>query len=564
MDELTPILERLDRIEARLAALEASTPQASVGTSSTTSSSAALVDNEIAAPPTSDAISAKPHTTSASNWMAWGASSAFVLAAIYFVKLIHDSGWLTPERQIAIAVLGAVGLIWAGVRLSSHNREYAAYLPAAGIVVLYLSVYAAHAYYQLIGSAVVMCGIGITTLVSIWLHRTFNHTMYALFAVIGAYSFPLFVRSQSPDVTDMVIYFTAWSLLFSFIALQEGRRTIYILALYFAVIGFDIAWRESASSDAWLAAAIYQFCQFLIFSATAVFFSVRYKSPLEKADAIVHGGALFYFYVIEFMLLKQHVPSWAPIIALLSALFVLALFLIARRFFQQEAPLRAGGVLVSTYCCAVTTHIMFFELLPHEYIPWAALLGPVAVSLLRPKLEDRPEAVTPIMLAAGFVFVIGLCILLFADPVSSDIPVPYVALFLYSAVLYAATWSLHQQGEENTTDARLLFAGHIAFMVATLKTFESGFVISSIWGLFAIVLLIIAVQYKNKILGQSSLIIFAASGLKVLLYDLTGSPSLIRVITLVVVGASLYAGGWLYQQIAKEPEHVLEKNVGEH
>ena len=99
--------------------------------------------------------------------MAWGASSAFVLAAIYFVKLIHDSGWLTPERQIAIAILGAVGLIWAGVRLSSYNREYAAYLPAAGIVVLYLSVYAAHAYYQLIGSAVVVCGVGITTLVSI-------------------------------------------------------------------------------------------------------------------------------------------------------------------------------------------------------------------------------------------------------------------------------------------------------------------------------------------------------------------------------------------------------------
>ena len=573
MDELAPILARLERIEARLAALEVSTPRASAGAShaisssvspdekATTSSSAPL-----AAPTTPD-TPVKPRTASASNWMAWGASSAFVLAAVYFVKLIHASGWLTPERQIAIAILGAVGLIWAGVRFSAYNREYAAYLPAAGIVVLYLSVYAAHAYYQLIGAAVVVCGVGVTTLVSVWLQRTFNHTMYALFAVIGAYSFPLFIRSQSPDVTDMVIYFTAWSLLFSFIALQEGRRTVYILALYFAVIGFDIAWRESASSDAWLAAAIYQFCQFLIFSATAAFFSVRYKSPLEKADAIVHAGALFYFYVIEFVLLKQHVPSWAPIIALLSALFVLALFLVARRFFQQEAPLWAGGVLVSTYCSAVTTHIMFFELLPHEYIPWAALLGPVVVFLLRPKLENRPEAVTPIMLAAGCVFVLGLFILLFADPQSSDIPVPYVALFLYSAVLYAATWFLHKQDEENTTDARLLFAGHIAFMVATLKTFDSGFVISSIWGLFAIVLLLIAVQYKNKILAQSSLIIFAASGLKVLLYDLTGSPSLIRVITLVVVGASLYAGGWLYQQIAqvaKETEHVLEKNLGEY
>ena len=570
MDGLTPILERLERIEARLTALEASTPQASADASPPISSSTPLVDDKPTASSSAPLASQnepdtppRPHALSASNWMAWGASSAFVLAAVYFVKLVHDSGWLTPERQIAIAIFGAVGLIWSGVRFSSYNREYAAYLPAAGIVVLYLSVYAAHAYYQLIGSAVVVCGIGITTLVSVWLHRMFNHTMYALFAVIGAYSFPLFVRSQSPDVTDMVIYFTAWSLLFSFMALQEGRRTIYILALYFAVIGFDIAWRESASSDAWLAAAIYQFCQFLIFSATAAFFSVRYKSPLEKTDAIVHAGALFYFYVIEFVLLKQNAPDWAPIIALLSVVFILALFFVARRFFQHEAPLQAGGGLVSTYCSAVTTHIMFFEVLPYAYIPWASLLSPV-VALLPPKLGYRPEIVTPINLAAGFMFILGLGILLFADVQYSDIPMPLTALFLYAVVLYAATWFLHQHSSDNTTDARLLFAGHIAFMVATLKAFASGLAISCIWGLFAVVLLIIAVQYKNKVLGQSSLIIFAASGLKVLLYDLTGSPSLVRVITLVVVGASLYAGGWLYQQITKEAEHVLEKNVGEY
>jgi uncharacterized membrane protein len=64
------------------------------------------------------------------------------------------------------------------------------------------------------------------------------------------------------------------------------------------------------------------------------------------------------------------------------------------------------------------------------------------------------------------------------------------------------------------------------------------------------VLLIMALRMDNKTLGQSSLLIFAGSGLKVLLFDLSNTPSLVRVLTLVVVGATLYAGGWIYQRIA--------------
>ena len=45
---------------------------------------------------------------------------------------------------------------------------------------------------------------------------------------------------------------------------------------------------------------------------------------------------------------------------------------------------------------------------------------------------------------------------------------------------------------------------------------------------------------------------FAASVLKILLLDLTGSPSIVRVATLVVAGATLYAGGWLYQRVGRE------------
>ncbi|MDQ3776621.1 MAG: hypothetical protein M3461_20840 [Pseudomonadota bacterium] len=38
-------------------------------------------------------------------------------------------------------------------------------------------------------------------------------------------------------VTDLVIYFSAWSAVFSVYAIWHGRRLIYLLALYLALIG---------------------------------------------------------------------------------------------------------------------------------------------------------------------------------------------------------------------------------------------------------------------------------------------------------------------------------------
>lgn len=51
-------------------------------------------------------------------------------------------------------------------------------------------------------------------------------------------------------------------------------------------------------------------------------------------------------------------------------------------------------------------------------------------------------------------------------------------------------------------------------------------------------------------LARSTLAIFALFGGKVLLFDLRGEDSLVRVGVLAVLGAALYAGGWIYRRVA--------------
>lgn len=541
-----PTQNHLARLEARLSAIEA---RLGMG----------------AAPPPSAAPRAtRPAAASApasadEGWrltvtgvMASGAGVAFVLAAVYFLKLVYDFGWLTPERQVGLSLLGGIGLIVGGLRLAREDRSYAAYLPAFGIVIVYLTVYAADLYYAMIGPAVVVAGIGATTLGAIWLQRHFGSSIYALFAVIGTYLFPILVPSQSTAAVDLVVYFAAWGLLFSWLALQAADRSVYVLALWFSLLGFDISWRMSAASDAWVQAAGYQFFQFLLFAVTAAVFSTRHRTALSRFDAVTHGAALFVFYGLEYALLKEHAPALAPFVALGSVVVVVLLLVWARAAMGAAGRGGAGALVVSAYASLVTTHVFLFELLPQRYFAWGVLVLPILAMALKPLARVQPEVLTPLRLVAGLLFTAGLMQLADVDSRQTDIAFPVGALFVYAAFLYVGAARGRRALGRHPRPPLLLYAGHVALMVAVVKAFSSALAVSSAWAVLAIALLVIALRAGDRVVGRSSLLIFFASALKVLLYDLDGSPTLVRVGILIVLGCSLYLGGWLYQRV---PEH---------
>lgn len=232
--------------------------------------------------------SLKTSTPLATQLLGWGGATALVLAASYMIKLALISGWLTPQRQIEIAILGGLAMIALGLKLRHTDRSYASLLPAGGITILFIATYGAHLYYALIGQAQALAAVTVICLLSLWLCRVFQSTLYAFFAVVGAYSVPFMMRSLMLEITDLAIYYTCWSILFSIFALWVRNRAIYLLALYMAMIGFDLSWRMDSDTEQWLSAALFQVVLLIIFGAAAAIFTVRNQSPLNQDTAVTH------------------------------------------------------------------------------------------------------------------------------------------------------------------------------------------------------------------------------------------------------------------------------------
>jgi len=551
---------RLARIEERLARLERGLGNVAPSSAPVDLPSTAA----IGAPPPTPARRAAS-APGAGRLMAWGAALSFVLAAIYFIKLVHASGWLTPERQLAIACVAGIALIGAGLWLARYDRAYAAYLPAAGIVVLYLTSYGAHLYYQLIDAQLALGAVASISGVAIALGAHFRRSAYAVLAGVCVYATPLVMDTLRSSLTELALYFTAWSIVFCACALHEARRLTYLVPMYLAFLCFDAAWRLAGAGD-WPQAALYQFAQFAIFALTAARYSVRHAAPLSAQETFAHALPLLYFYVSEYALIREHAPTLAPLLALASAVLVLALFLLARRRLVGDAGDAPSAVLVSAYCAGVTTHVVFFEWLPARWLAWAALLvAPLFVLLARQPRPGRP-AFLPLWLAGGGLLLLGGAQILLPDLAGNAVPpAPRAALALYAGLLYAL-YFLPRGALPGSLGSGVLYAAHGAAMVLILRVLDGALAVSIAWALLAIAMMILALRREDRVLGQSALVIYGASALKVLLFDLSGTAPSMRIGVLVVLGISLYAGGWLYQGLqrrttVRHPDPAIDAQI---
>jgi uncharacterized membrane protein len=553
---LAAIEQRLDRIESRQLGhpdISQSPPDTEVNASSYSAPARSKKPVPLRKRPLLNSNESATGNLNVTNILGWAGATALVLAAAYLIRLSIESGWLTPEKQVGLAVLGAYALIAIGLKLRNTQRQYASLLPAGGIIILFLAVYGAHLYFGIIDQQESGIFVILICIQSLLLCKAFDNQLYVLFSVTGSYSAPFLLDYRYSDISGLMTYFIAWSILYSVFSIYIKNRLAYLLALYLALMGFDALWRPANTSD-WSIAAAFQGIQFLIFLAAIAIYSIRNHSPLSKSQAYLHAPAIFIFYVLQYNVLGRHLPDYAGWIALASLLLTIAVYSITSLVLRKST--QGGHWLTSFYTALVLVHAIYLDLMPAEYRPWFALIlaFAVAVFFFADKVSISPG--TPLLLGIGGIYLVNYVHIVWNDHMGQ---VPYGNLigFLYAIQLYLGYYLL-RNSQRLRLKKVLIYAGHIIVMAATLYFFDERFTVSIAWGLLSIICLILALKIKDQTLGQSSLIVFAASAVKVMLYDLSDASPLIRIACLLVLGITFYLGGWLYRKLSDIEHSTVE------
>ncbi len=543
--------ERLERIESRLRALEARLGAPVAG------STPAVAEAPPAPPPGPEAAGvALPQVPSVrfspGVVLGWMGAAALVLAAAYLIRLGIANGWLTPERQIAGAALAGLAMIGGGLALRPRDRRYSSLLVAAGVAVLYLAVFGAHLLHHLIGSGTATGLVVLVAALSLGLHALFREPLYVAFALAGSYACPLLLPRATGSVMDLALYLTVWNSVYSAYALWIGRRTVYFAALYASLLIFDALWRGALDAR-WASAAFFQLFQFGLFTFVTGFFSVRLRRPLKPAEAWAHFPALLLFYGVEYALLDQNWPVAAPWAAVAFAAVLYLTHAAAAARLSGGAPL-ASLAVVNAFGALVLLHAIYLNEVPEAWGPAAALAGGLVLLALPRALPRLRQGFWPYTCAALVLFAWGYLSLLWGwDSRSSALDTLLALLYPLSA--YAA-YVREPRYSPRLRRPLLLAVGHLQLLTACgllIHRFLLGggtrLWLSFAWALVGTCSLVAAKLRRDKLLARSALGIFALFAGKVLLFDLSGAAPLVRVGCLVVLGVSLYAGGWIYRRL---------------
>ncbi len=141
-----------------------------------------------------------------SNWLAKLGIAAIAIAAAFFLQYAFRENWIGPRGQVGIGLSGAAVMLAIGQYLLRKERynTYAQSLSSGGIIVYFLSIYAACNFYhpQVIAisqglAAFAIGAIGASAL------AIYNKTeVPATICILGAFAAPVLIRNADSGVSQ--------------------------------------------------------------------------------------------------------------------------------------------------------------------------------------------------------------------------------------------------------------------------------------------------------------------------------------------------------------------------
>jgi uncharacterized membrane protein len=142
------------------------------------------------------------------RWATWVGIVAILFGVALFLKWAFDNAFLGPAARVALGLVA--GLVMLGGGLLLHRRRDVPYLSeglaGGGLGVLYLSLFAAHVLYGLVGPTPAFVAMFAVTLLGTVVAVASSRLITAVLAVLGGLLTPVLLQVERPDERNLLAY----------------------------------------------------------------------------------------------------------------------------------------------------------------------------------------------------------------------------------------------------------------------------------------------------------------------------------------------------------------------
>lgn len=121
------------------------------------------------------------------NWFAIIGGVALALGAAFFLRLAFDNDWIGETGRIILGLVTGLALLATGEYTARRIPRWSQPVTGSGIAILYLSIYAAFGFYQLISPVVALTFLFLVVGTAAVLAIRYESRIIALMGITGAF-----------------------------------------------------------------------------------------------------------------------------------------------------------------------------------------------------------------------------------------------------------------------------------------------------------------------------------------------------------------------------------------
>ena len=249
----------------------------------------------------------------------WVAIVLILFATAFFMKYAFENRWIGELGRVSIGIAFGIGMSLAGFRYRRRGwRIFSQILTAGGIVLLYLSTYAAFGYYHLVGQKTAFAFLAILIAEAAAISLLYNAPAIAIMALIGGLLTPVLLHSDRDQYRQFFAYLVVLDA--GALALLKHWRGLSSIAYYGTQLLFWLWYDENYHHQKRGAVLIFQAAIFLLFLLAHLARELLRRESATLEDALLLLANPFVFFATAYHLLNPTHHDWMGAFAILMAL----------------------------------------------------------------------------------------------------------------------------------------------------------------------------------------------------------------------------------------------------
>jgi len=246
---------------------------------------------------------------------------AIVLGVVFFLKFAFDNHIIGPVGQVSIGIFFGLALLGLGEYFRGKYAKYSQIITGGGIVVLYVSLWAAYTLFHLTSATVMFSAMSVVTLTASLLSIRYRAIYIAALVIFGGFATPALLEKGVDNELLLMTYVVILNLGVLTIAAFENWQKLNILSFAATYLVFTSWFSAYYKPEKLLITEIFLTILFLIFSLIWFAYNIVNNKKTEDTDVLLEFANAGVYFGFSYLILKQSYFDFLGFFSLILAIF---------------------------------------------------------------------------------------------------------------------------------------------------------------------------------------------------------------------------------------------------